>query len=146
MEIRPATADDLSSIETLLHRCGLPVVGVGDHLQNFVVAKEDSTICGCGGIEHYGDAALLRSIAVAQQKRDSGLGQRIVSRLVAECRSREVRSLALLTTTAENYFARHGFVRVSRQDIPAPLLASRQLRGVCPDSATAMLKDLNPVL
>ena len=38
MEIRPATVDDLASIETLLRQCGLPVVGVSDHLRNFVVA------------------------------------------------------------------------------------------------------------
>lgn len=52
MEIRPATVDDLASIETLLRQCGLPVVGVSDHLRNFVVATEGSMMCGCGGLEH----------------------------------------------------------------------------------------------
>ncbi|WP_081074145.1 arsenic resistance N-acetyltransferase ArsN2 [Burkholderia diffusa] len=142
MEIRPATVDNLASIETMLHQYGLPVVGVSDHLRNFVVAMEGSTMCGCVGLEHYGDAALLRSIAVAERARDSGLGQRIVSRLVVECHALQVLSLVLLTTTAEHCFTRHGFVRVARGDVPPLVLASSQFQGVCPGSAVSMLRAL----
>ncbi|MDN7874947.1 arsenic resistance N-acetyltransferase ArsN2 [Burkholderia aenigmatica] len=139
MEIRPATVDDLASIEALLHQCGLPVIGVSDHLQNFVVAMDGSTMCGCGGIERYDDAALLRSIAVAEHARDAGLGQRIVSRLVAACHLLQVQSLVLLTTTAEDYFARLGFVCVARDDVPHLVRTSSQFQGVCPGSAVSML-------
>ncbi len=142
MEIRPATVDDLASIEALLRQCGLPVVGVGDHLQNFFVAIDGSMMCGCGGIEHYGEAALIRSVAVVAHARNSGLGQTIVSRLVSECHSRKVRSMVLVTTTAEDYFARLGFVRVSRDDVPPLVLASSQFQGVCPGSAVSMLRVL----
>ncbi|MGU3777940.1 arsenic resistance N-acetyltransferase ArsN2 [Burkholderia metallica] len=142
MDIRPATVDDLAPIETLLRQCSLPVVGVSDHLHNFVVAMEGSTMCGCGGLEHYGDAALLRSVAVAKHARDSGLGQRIVSRLVAACHSLQVRLLVLLTTTAEHYFTVQGFVRVARDDVPPLVLASSQFQGVCPGSAVSMVRIL----
>ncbi|USS44327.1 arsenic resistance N-acetyltransferase ArsN2 (plasmid) [Burkholderia glumae] len=142
MEIRPASVDDLASIETLLHQSGLPIVSVSDHLQNFVVAVEGYAICGCGGIEHYGDSALLRSIAVAEHARNSGLGLRIVSQLTSTCRSLQVRSLVLLTTTAENYFARQGFERVARDDVPPLVLASRQFQSVCPGSAVSMVQIL----
>ena len=143
MEIRPATVDDLASLEALLCQCGLPVVGVSDHLQNFMVAIENSTVCGCGGVEHYGDAALLRSIAVAEHARDSGLGQSIVSQLVATCHARHVRALVFLTTTAEAYFTRHGFVRIARGDVPPLVLASSQFQGVCTGSAVSMLRVLS---
>ncbi|MCO8577382.1 GNAT family N-acetyltransferase [Burkholderia multivorans] len=143
MEIRSATVDDFASIEALLNQCSLPIVGVADHLQNFLVAIEDSEMCGCGGIEHYGQAALIRSVAVAEHARDSGLGQAIVARLVRESHSRKVRSLVLLTTTAESYFARQGFVRIARDDVPPMVLVSSQFRGVCPASATIMLKNLD---
>ncbi|WP_069617801.1 arsenic resistance N-acetyltransferase ArsN2 [Burkholderia sp. A2] len=142
MEIRPATVDDLASIETLLCQCSLPVVGVRGHLQNFVVAMEGSTMCGCGGLENYGDVALLRSIAVAESLRGSGIGRVIVSRLVDECNTRNVRSLVLLTTTAEDYFADLGFVRVARGDVPPLALASTQFQGVCPGSAVSMQRVL----
>lgn len=70
------------------------------------------------------------------------MGKAIVSRLLAQCRSREVEAVALLTTTAEDYFAKEGFMRVARNDVPHLLLASSQFQGVCPGSATVMLKVL----
>ncbi|MBY4672425.1 Amino-acid acetyltransferase [Burkholderia multivorans] len=142
MDIRPATVDDLASIERLLLQCDLPIIGVSDHLHNFVVATDGSTMCGCGGVEHYGEAALLRSIAVAGPVRGSGLGQTIISRLITGCRAMSVRSMVLLTTTAEGYFERHGFERVARDQVPASVLESTQFQGICPNSATAMLKEL----
>ncbi|KVD35995.1 GCN5 family acetyltransferase [Burkholderia sp. ABCPW 11] len=142
MEIRCATVDDLPSIEALLRQSGLPVAGVAGHVQRFVVAIEHSTVCGCGGVEYYGDAALLRSVAVAANMRGSGVGRVIVSRLVDACRSLDVRSLVLLTTTAEDYFARLGFVCVARRDVPSSVLASPQFQGVCPGSAVSMLRVL----
>lgn len=142
MEIRPATVEDLASIETLLNQSGLPVVGVSDHLRNFVVATESSAMCGCGGFEHYGDAALLRSIAVAEHARGFGLGQRIVARLIAACHFLKVRSLVLLTTTADDHFARLGFVCVARDEVPPLVRTSSQFQGVCPGSAISMLRVL----
>ncbi|MPV55399.1 GNAT family N-acetyltransferase [Burkholderia sp. HI2761] len=142
MEIRCAAVDDLPSIEALLRENALPADGVASHVQRFVVAIEHSTICGCGGIEYYGDVALLRSVAVAAHVRDAGVGRVIVSRLVDACLSRNVRSLVLLTTTAESYFARLGFVRVARGDVPSAVLASPQFQGVCPESAVSMLRVL----
>jgi amino-acid N-acetyltransferase len=93
----------------------------------------------CGGVEYHGDFALIRSIAVAEHVRRSGLGKAILSRLLSDCRSHAVPSVVLLTTTAEGYFADNGFVRISRGEVPPPLLASSQFQGVCPASATTML-------
>ncbi|NTZ84826.1 GNAT family N-acetyltransferase [Burkholderia metallica] len=143
MAIRCAAVEDLPSIEALLCQRGLPAAGVAGHVQRFVVAIEHSTICGCGGIEYYGDVPLLRSVAVVvAHLRGSGVGRRIVSRLVAACHSRNVQSLVLLTTTAEGYFARLGFVRVARGDVPSSVLASPQFQGVCPGLAVSMLRVL----
>nr|WP_230957362.1 GNAT family N-acetyltransferase [Burkholderia territorii] len=96
-------------------------------------------VSGCGGLEYHGDFALVRSIAVAPAARGHGVGRAIVARLIATCRARQVHSIGLLTTTAEDYFAGFGFVRVARDDVPRPLLASSQFQRVCPDTATAML-------
>ncbi|WP_244137240.1 arsenic resistance N-acetyltransferase ArsN2 [Burkholderia pyrrocinia] len=140
MQLRAAAASDRVSIEALLRASDLPVAGVADHLPNFTVAVDARTIIACGGIEHYGNFALIRSIAVAAQARGGGLGKTIVSRLLAECRSRAVEAVALRTTTAERYFARQGFVRIMLSDVPGPLLSSGQFAGVCPASAAIMLK------
>jgi amino-acid N-acetyltransferase len=142
MHLRSAAASDLPAIEALLEADDLPTIDVAEHLANFVVGEGSSGILACGGVEYYGDFALLRSIVVARNARGAGLGKAIVDRLLAECRRRAIRSVALLTTTAEHYFADQGFAPVSRDEVPRPLLVSSQFRGVCPASATAMLKVL----
>ncbi|WP_409364297.1 arsenic resistance N-acetyltransferase ArsN2 [Burkholderia sp. Bp9031] len=139
MQLRSAALSDLAAIEALLRASNLPVAGVAAHLENFVVLVDPPAVTGCGGIEYYGDFALIRSIAVASDAQRNGHGRAIVARLIAACRAREVQSIGLLTTTAEDYFAGLGFVPVARKDVPRPLLASSQFQGVCPDAATAML-------
>ncbi|MCA7949426.1 arsenic resistance N-acetyltransferase ArsN2 [Burkholderia seminalis] len=137
--VRQATESDLASIEARLRASGLPTEGVALSLPHFVVADAASGIVGCGGIEFHGRHALVRSIAVVEHARRAGVGRMLVARLLAQCRARTVRSIGLLTTTAEDYFAGHGFVRIARKDVPEPLLASSQFQGACPGSAVAML-------
>ncbi|MET3823435.1 amino-acid N-acetyltransferase [Burkholderia sp. PvR073] len=139
MQLRSAALSDLASIEALLRASNLPTAGVAEHLENFVVLANPPDLMGCGGIEYHEDCALIRSVAIVSHVHGNGLGSAIVERLIAACRARSVRSIGLLTTTAEDYFAGFGFVPVARQDVPAPLLASSQFRGVCPQTATAML-------
>ncbi|MGR3909040.1 arsenic resistance N-acetyltransferase ArsN2 [Burkholderia sp. SR8] len=139
MQLRPAISSDLPSIDRLLRASGLPTAGVVEHVKNFVVLADSAQLLGCGGIEYHGDFALIRSIAVASHAQRRGLGGAIVARLIAECRAHPVQSIGLLTATAERYFAAIGFVSVARTDVPAPLLASSQFQGVCPDAAIAML-------
>ncbi|MEK7916375.1 arsenic resistance N-acetyltransferase ArsN2 [Burkholderia contaminans] len=143
MQIRSAAVSDLASIEALLHASGLPIAGVADHLTSFVVANDAGSVVACGGLEYHGDFALLRSIAVAPQARSGGLGKTVVSWLLSQCETHAVQSVGLLTTTAEGYFTNLGFERVAREQVPRPLLASSQFQGVCPGSATAMLKVLD---
>lgn len=140
MQLRAAAVSDLISIESLLRVSDLPVAGVAEHLPNFIVAVDAQGVIACGGIEYYGNFALIRSIAVAAQARGGGLGKAIVSRLLTECLSRAVEAVALRTTTAESYFSRQGFVRIELGDVPGPLLSSGQFAGVCPASAIVMLK------
>ncbi|WP_415927178.1 arsenic resistance N-acetyltransferase ArsN2 [Burkholderia theae] len=112
-------------------------------LTSFVVASNTGSVVACGGLEYHGDFALLRSIAVAPQARSGGLGKTIVSWLLSQCETHAVQSVVLRTTTAEGYFTNLGFERVAREQAPRPLLASSQFQGVCPGSATAMLKVLD---
>ncbi|WP_269502703.1 arsenic resistance N-acetyltransferase ArsN2 [Burkholderia sp. IMCC1007] len=142
MQLRSATVSGLVSIEELLREGSLPTAGVAEHLANFIVADDVENVIGCGGIEYHGDFALIRSIAVASHMRGSGIGNAIVSLLLAECTRRAVQAVALRTMTTDSYFARHGFSRVAVDDVPGPLLSSAQFTGVCPASAIVMLKRL----
>jgi N-acetylglutamate synthase-like GNAT family acetyltransferase len=61
-----------------------------------------------------------------------------VTSLLADARARGIHDIYLLTTTAEAWFPRFGFVRIARAAVPAALHASEEFRGACPDSAVVM--------
>jgi len=46
--------------------------------------------------------------------------------------------MCLLTTTAGDYFARHGFVQSHRPMTPCALNESAEFQGACPDTAVFM--------
>lgn len=141
--IRQAERHDLAAVLALLAEAELPTAGVAEHFGSFFVADEGGRIVASAGIERHGDAALLRSLAVAPDVRGTGLGAAILRRALHEADG-QAGGVYALTTTAEPYLSRFGFQRVSRSAVPAPLLESRELRDACPTSA-AVLKWHRPV-
>ncbi len=141
--VRAARADDLPSMRTLLQDSALPVEGVDAHVQAFLVAEHEGTLFGMVGLEHYGDAALLRSLVVHERARGSGLGAQLVHAVETAAARDGVRTLVLLTTTAAAWFPRFGFVTTTREAVPASVTASVEFRGACPASATVMQKALH---
>lgn len=136
--IRPARPTDAPSVRTLLAEAALPLAGVPDSLDHFLVAERDGALVGAIGIERYGTAALLRSAVVHPSVRGTGLGESLVRALLDAARRDNVRELVLLTTTAAEWFPRFGFTRITRDEVPAALHVSEELRGACPASAVVM--------
>lgn len=136
--ISPALATDVEAIKRLLTANALPLAGVDDHWKTFIVARKGGEIVACGGAEAYQTVALLRSIAVAESQRGQGLGRRIVRQLLDRLASRGLREFYLLTTTAEEYFAKRGFKPIDRDEVHPQLLSSREFQDACPDSAVCM--------
>ncbi len=136
--LRPATDDDLRSVESLLVANGLPTEGVAQALCGFVVAESAEGIVGVVGLEVCCDHGLLRSTAVASDWAGRGLGRRLVERIIAEAESRGIEALYLLTTTAERYFPSFGFVRTTRDEVPADVRATSEFVSACPASAIVM--------
>lgn len=142
IEFRPATLADWLEIEDLLMRHRLPTASAKEHLRHFLVGRNSAGIlAGVAGMEYYGHVALLRSVAVAWRKR--GLGTDLVQRLLDQAAKDGIRQVALLTETAADYFPRFGFRVVRRDELPSALQASAEFQGACPDTAVAMLLDLN---
>jgi len=135
---RAAQPSDWDSIRKLLMESRLPTNGAREHLDTFLVASNEDRLAACGGLELYGDAALLRSVAVSSPHRSKGLGRELVHALLTQASSRNVHHLVLLTDTAEAFFLHLGFETVDRSQFPAAVMASEQFRGACPASATAM--------
>ena len=142
MTLAKASHSDLDEIARLLASNSLPLDGVADSIERFIVAREDGRIVGCIGLELYGKSALLRSAAVSDDLKGQGIGRMLVDEILAEAERERVEAVYLLTTTAENYFPAFGFEQIERIDVPAELDASEELKGACPASAIVMRKRL----
>jgi amino-acid N-acetyltransferase len=86
VDVRPATRQDLAAVLALLEANQLPTVGVREHFQHFLVAYDGTTLVGSAGLEIYGRAGLLRSVAVAAPYRSQGLGRQLGQSMLALAR------------------------------------------------------------
>jgi amino-acid N-acetyltransferase len=136
--MQTATARDLRQLVALLKASDLPIAGFAAHVANTIIARESDQIVGCATVEVYGGAGLLRSVAVAPERRGEGLGQRLTAAALDLARRRGVRTVYLLTTTADGFFPKVGFAVIDRRELDPALAASEELRGACPASALAM--------
>jgi amino-acid N-acetyltransferase len=136
--IRVATPGDFAGVVRLLEGADLPTAGLTPSLPDFLVAEESGRIVGAIGLEVYGDYGLLRSAVVDASRRNSGLGSDLVESLLLRAETRGTREIYLLTTTAERFFPRFGFAAIGRGEVAAPVRASAEFRGACPDSAIVM--------
>ncbi len=145
--IRPARALDVESALALVGAAGLPLDGVREAFgEGWVVAVEGDRVHGLAGIEVHGAFGLLRSVAVAPAVRGAGIGEALTRDRIGWARGRGLRGLYLLTETAERYFARFGFERVARDDVPEPVRRSQEFASVCPATAAVMHLELEPEL
>jgi amino-acid N-acetyltransferase len=106
------------------------------------VAEAGGKLVGVVGLELYGSSALLRSAAVEDGWRGSGVGRVLVERALDLARERRIEDVYLLTTTAEQYFPRFGFACVSRDAVAEEVRCSVEFQSACPASAVAMRKSL----
>jgi amino-acid N-acetyltransferase len=140
--ITRATPADSAAILSLLERAGLPTVGLLEHLASTFVARRGEKIVGTVALELYSEGALLRSVAVDQNERGTGLGKRLSECALAHARMAGVPEVYLLTTTAEDFFPKFGFERIDRADVPAAVQRSVEFTSACPASAVVMRKAL----
>jgi amino-acid N-acetyltransferase len=141
--IRPAGPADEISIQRLLALSDLPREDISRHLETFLVAEIRGSPVAVVGLESCGDSTgLLRSLAVAPELRGEGLGTSLCDRIMTVARRTGIERLYLLTTTAERFFARLGFVPVERTRVPASVQATLEFKNLCPASATCMERRL----
>ena len=145
VSLRAAEPSDLAAVTRLLADASLPAEGLDEQFgPAYVLATSGSEVVGAEGVERYGEVGLLRSAVVSDPWRGRGIGDRLTRNRVAWAREQRLRELWLLTTTAEEWFARYGFLRADRASAPEALQRSREFRDVCPASATAMRLVLSP--
>jgi amino-acid N-acetyltransferase len=141
-QIRAATKEDTDSIRVLLEHNGLPTSDLMSSKPQFIVACEGGKILGTGALERFGSSALLRSVAVAPERRGEGLGRAIVEDLERIARAARITRLILLTHTAQPFFEHQGYRVIERHESPQDVQGSEEFRSLCPASATCMAKAL----
>lgn len=145
IRIEPAAADDAPAIVALLIQHRLPADGVGNRIDTTVVARHDGRLVGTAALEPYADGVLLRSVAVAPEYQNCGVGRDLMSAALRLARDRSATAAYLLTTTAPDYFPRFGFERIERTDVPPLVRASTEFTSACPASAVVMRCRLPPL-
>lgn len=141
--ITPARPTDEPAVRVLLQAADLPHEDFAAHLAHFLVARQGGAVVGAVGFELHGRDALLRSLVVAPASRGTGLGDRLVRELTAAARRAGVARFYLLTTTAEQFFARRGFKKIDRQLVPAAVATTPEFQSLCPASAVCLSRELS---
>jgi len=111
-------------------------------LRHFLIARDSSDMAGLVGLEIHGDCALLRSLAVKKGYRNKGLATILVDKIEDHARSLKIRTLYLLTMTAEDFFSKRNFRATARATAPVGIQNTAEFRGLCPASAAFMTKQL----
>lgn len=143
--VEPAAPNDLPAIRALLAAAALPIDDVDEALVDALyVIRGGGGLLGVVGLQRTGNAALLRSLAVAVEARMLGLGRTLLDAAEAQARAANIPALYLLTTSAAAYFETHGYRHRDRNDAPDEIRATAQFAGLCPASSAFMAKSLVP--
>ncbi|HXK09154.1 MAG TPA: arsenic resistance N-acetyltransferase ArsN2 [Vicinamibacteria bacterium] len=139
LRAEPARPHDLRGALDLLGRSELTEQDVAEGWGHyFVVREDDGRVVGVAGLELHDEDGLLRSVAVDADYRGQGLAASLVEAAMERAKRVRLRAVYLLTTTARDYFARHGFEDCPREAAPAGIRGSWEFRSGCPTTAAFM--------
>ena len=113
-----------------------------EHLRYFFGLGTKEEPEGVVGLELFGTVGLLRSLAVVSSRRSIGLGSKLVAHAEDYARNKGIKSLYLLTNTAEAFFKHRGYQRTGRDDAPAAIRETKEFSEICPVSSAFMVKHL----
>lgn len=140
-----AQAADLPAIRALLAASGLPGADLTPaHLGSFWLQRDAAGLVGVVGLEPRGLAALVRSLAVRTDARGRGLGGALLAYAESQAAVLGIETLYLLTTTAERFFAAHGYTEIPREAAPPPIRATAEFAELCPASSVCLTKRVRP--
>ena len=140
-DVRPAPP--LASVTALLGAVGLPSSDLTErHLDDFLYCGPAESPVGLVGLEIHGHDALLRSLAVAPESRRSGMGSALVQQAERHALGKGVRTVYLLTTTAQTFFEALGYSPTTRESCPLAIRSTPEFVNLCPGTAVILMKRL----
>ena len=149
MEIRSAKTSDIKGIRALIDTYAIggrlltkETVTLYESVQEFTVAVEDNEVVGCGALHVlWEDLAEVRTVAVVERLRGTGVGHQIVQAIEGRARAIGVKRIFCLTFETE-FFGRHGFEEIQGTPVEADVYAEL-LRSY--DAGIAEFLDLESV-
>ncbi len=149
MEIRSAKTSDIKGIRALIDTYAIggrlltkETVTLYESVQEFTVAIEDNEVVGCGALHVlWEDLAEVRTVAVVERLRGTGVGHQIMQAIEDRARSVGVKRIFCLTFETE-FFGQHGFEEIQGTPVDADVYAEL-LRSY--DAGIAEFLDLESV-
>ncbi len=145
LKIEEARKSDYAALVDLLKTTNLPPDGIEPHMDSFLVIRHPQAaaklelLIGSVGLEIYGRSALLRSLAVHPNFQGTGLGTRLVNRVIELAKKKGITRIYLLTDTAEGFFKKKRFTVVTRNQVPEDVKQSIEFTTLCTSSPSMML-------
>jgi amino-acid N-acetyltransferase len=65
--------------------------------------------------------------------------------MVARADRQGIKTLYLLTTTAEGFFLKRGFLRIEREGVPAEIRSTEEFKSLCLATALCMARQIDPL-
>lgn len=142
VSIVEARHSDSKEIHELLKKYRLPTKDLSYSKVKFFVARSETMVLACAGIEQFENKGLLRSVAVKKELTKEGLGTFLISEVIMRAKKNGIEALFLLTETAEPFFKKMGFKNINRELAPDGIKDSSEFAGLCPTSAIFMTKEI----
>ncbi|MBC8045692.1 MAG: hypothetical protein H7Y00_02765, partial [Fimbriimonadaceae bacterium] len=76
------------------------------------------------------------------EMRNHGKGQKIYDAVIAFAKEKNIKTIYLLTETAEKFFTKNGFSKMGRNTAPEKILNTEEFKTLCASSAVAMMKHI----
>ena len=134
--------ENILAVKQLLNEANLPSDDIEEHWKTFLIAKAGEEIIGAVGLELWKNKALLRSLVVKNEFRKSGIGKDLYNKCIEQAKQYNVTEIGLLTTTAEEFFAKQRFKKITKENIPEFIKQTKEFKVYCPSSSTVMIKKI----
>ena len=135
-------AGELGELAGALSAAKLPIADLGEPGLAFFRFADGAGLVGFAGLQGDGADRLLRSLVVAADRRETGLGRPVLALLENVARVMGVKRLHLLTNTAAPFFRANVYAVAYRGTAPALIAGSREFTALCPASAAYLVKAL----
>jgi GNAT superfamily N-acetyltransferase len=112
---------DVAAVRAMLESAGMNSGGVEWPPACYIAAYVGAEPVGIVGVEPMIDAALIRSLYVAESMRGRGIGAELLGAARKAAHTRGARALFLFSTGAGDYFKKFGFIEVPVAQLIAAL-------------------------